>query len=210
MRTISTDAPLRDAVTPGDQTSCPVGRLIDHIVERHHRYAQSRLAAICRQLTRLVAEHGDGSPELVRLANGWAVLAAELLTHMSHEERFLFPWITRLASGDQPDDAPQLQRGDWQMVIAKVEHKRASGAMAVVRRLADDYHAPPMARAGWRACHAAIDELEADLCLHFHLEDEVLFPLARRLDRGRRRARKCARLLFFEGTGPGGRHGRTH
>jgi regulator of cell morphogenesis and NO signaling len=50
-----------------------------------------------------------------------------------------------------------------------------------IRALANGYVAPPDACRTWQTAYAQLEAFEADLHRHVHLENEVLFPLARRL-----------------------------
>lgn len=194
MPAVSTETPLPGHAVADDSASREVTRLIDYIVLHHHRYAQRQLTSICREMIRLVAEQGDAQPSLVHLAASFASMAAELMAHMSREERVVFPRIAALASDDGHTDATPSR---WRPLVAPLaavadEHERAAAEMALVRRLAEDYTPPPKARARWRRCYDAIERLETDLHLHLELEDDMLFPLALWLDHAHRAARNPA------------------
>ena len=50
-----------------------------------------------------------------------------------------------------------------------------------MRSLAQGYVVPEDGCATWKACYVALDDFENDLHQHVHLENHMLFPLARRL-----------------------------
>ena len=52
--------------------------------------------------------------------------------------------------------------------------------LAALRKLTDDYVAPEWACATFRALYQGLEELEASMHVHVHLENNVLFPRALR------------------------------
>ena len=67
-----------------------------------------------------------------------------------------------------------------------VEHYRAGQLLATLRRLTDGYRPPADGCASYRTCYAALAELEADIHLHVHKENNVLFPAVIALEGGGR------------------------
>ena len=61
------------------------------------------------------------------------------------------------------------------------EHDRAGELLATLRRITDGYQPPADGCASYRALYAGLAELEADLHLHVHKENNILFPRAARL-----------------------------
>ena len=61
------------------------------------------------------------------------------------------------------------------------EHEWAGRQLALMRSLAQGYVVPEDGCATWKACYVALDDFENDLHQHVHLENHMLFPLARRL-----------------------------
>jgi regulator of cell morphogenesis and NO signaling len=56
------------------------------------------------------------------------------------------------------------------------EHDRAGELLATLRRITDGYQPPADGCASYRALYAGLAELEADLHLHVHKENNLLFP----------------------------------
>jgi regulator of cell morphogenesis and NO signaling len=63
------------------------------------------------------------------------------------------------------------------------EHATAGQALADMRRLTNNYAVPDDACNTFRVLYGQLEELESDLHLHVHLENNILFPRAAALDR---------------------------
>jgi regulator of cell morphogenesis and NO signaling len=175
------------ASTERDVSGWPAGRLIDRIVTRHHTYVRAQTPVIAAYLAKLLAKHGERHPELGRLAAIFADVSDEFARHMAREEQVLFPAIARLAGA---------HAGGWKMGGAsgpldhqleqplrrmEDDHEWAGRQLALMRTLANGYEVPKGGCVTWKACYVALDDFENDLHQHVHLENNVLFPLARRL-----------------------------
>jgi regulator of cell morphogenesis and NO signaling len=66
--------------------------------------------------------------------------------------------------------------------MMELEHQDAGESLSRLRTLTGNFDPPAGACATWRACYAALADLERDLHEHIHLENHVLFPAAMRLE----------------------------
>src|SRR5687767_4935909 len=163
-----------------DVTNWSAAELIDWIVNRHHRYVRAEIPAITALLDRTVARHGAAHPELSEIRARFSVVADDLTRHLAKEERILFPAIARLDAS--PRATPPAGFDIAQPLAAMhAEHEEAGLQLRRIRALANGYAAPPDACRTWQTAYAQLEAFEADLHRHVHLENEVLFPLARRL-----------------------------
>ena len=60
------------------------------------------------------------------------------------------------------------------------EHESAGNALEQIRSLTDNYTAPPGACSTYLAMFDSLQQLERDLHLHVHKENNILFPKAER------------------------------
>jgi regulator of cell morphogenesis and NO signaling len=65
------------------------------------------------------------------------------------------------------------------------EHDDAGDALARIRRITKDFTIPEYACNTYRALLQGLSELEADTHVHIHLENNILFPRAVKLERER-------------------------
>jgi regulator of cell morphogenesis and NO signaling len=168
-----------------DWTAYPLSALAQHIVERHHEYLRRELPRLKGLLDRVIAAHGAGHPELHEVESVFAGLQAELTLHMMKEEHVLFPIVARLeAAASTGGSVGAFHCGSVLNPIGVMEdeHEHAGQALAHMRSLTGGYSAPADACPTYIALLAGLAELEADLHLHIHKENNVMFPRAAALE----------------------------
>lgn len=62
------------------------------------------------------------------------------------------------------------------------EHVTVGGSMDEINRLSNNYTTPEDACSSYRALYSKLDEFEQDLHQHIHLENNILFPKASKLE----------------------------
>jgi regulator of cell morphogenesis and NO signaling len=155
--------------------SMGVTELVDHIEATHHRYLWDELPRLSALVDKITGVHGDRHRELAAVQRCYEELRADLEPHLMKEERVLFPMIRQLA---RSDTAPAFHCGRIANPISVMlaEHDRAGELLAELRGLTGGYQTPADGCASYRACYAALADLEADTHLHVHKENNVLFP----------------------------------
>jgi regulator of cell morphogenesis and NO signaling len=164
-----------------DWTREPLEDLIAHITGKHHVYVKQQIPAIRSLLEKVTAKHGANHPELATVDDTFSALADELTMHLMKEEQVLFPYIARAEeSSMQHEPAPPSCFGSIGNPIRMMlsEHDSAGGALRKMRQATSGYTAPEDACASFRALYALLQEFEADLHQHIHLENNILFPRA--------------------------------
>ncbi len=169
--------------TPADE-EWDAGELVDHIVRTHHGYVRRALPAISAHLEKLVRVHGERHPELGRVAEHFDQVGRELQMHMFKEEQVLFPYVKGLAAAKTGAPPPPNMFGTVQNPIRmmEAEHQSAGNELALIRELTSDYQVPADGCATFRVCYEELAAFDRDLRLHIHLENNVLFPMAVRLE----------------------------
>ena len=168
----------------GDATMS-VGALIDRIVTHHHALVtreDPRLRALARKV---VNTHAAARVELRRTQQLVDALFEELRPHQLREERVLFPHIEALARAEREGvRAPHPPFGSVErpLRVLEDEHESMGAVLEALRASCDEFRAPACACVSWRALYQGLEELERDLVRHLHLENNVLFPLARELE----------------------------
>jgi regulator of cell morphogenesis and NO signaling len=153
--------------------TAPLTGLIDHIVEKHHGYLRSELPALEARLLKVFQVYNQRyGATLTGLPEVFSALRAELESHLDKEEKILFPAI---AAGGSPGNVQHL------IGNLETEHESAGAALAKIREITRNFEIPEYACVTYRALMNGLDELEHDLHLHIHLENNILFPRAERL-----------------------------
>jgi regulator of cell morphogenesis and NO signaling len=166
----------------------PLPALADYIVSTHHAYVKDALPLLVAHATKIAKVHGRRHPELERVAQLVEQVAAEMTSHMMKEEQILFPHIVRLASAaaaGEPTPAAAFGTVNNPIHMMEVEHEAAGNAMFEIRELTDGYRVPSDGCATYAVCLRELDAFERDLHAHVHLENNILFPKASALERGR-------------------------
>ncbi len=153
----------------------PPDQLCDHIVQRHHDYLREALPRLSELLRKSRDAHEAAHPELRDLEQVFAALRAELEQHMMKEEMVLFPAVKQLVAAARP---PLFPFGTVRNPIAVMEdeHNHAADALRRMRELTGGYRPPEDACATYRELLRGLSELERDLHMHIHKENNLLFP----------------------------------
>lgn len=185
------DAALASGGAPDrDWTTAPLADLIAHIVTAHHEYLRREMPAVQARLDKVYRVYNERyGPTLVGLPEVYADLRAELDMHMRKEEMVLFPAIAACeAAANAGRPLPQSPFGTVANPIhmMEAEHESAGSALSRIRDITRDYELPAYACVTWRALMSGLEEMERDLHLHIHLENNILFPRAEKLEASRR------------------------
>ncbi len=127
------------------------------------------------------AQHGEKHPEIGEIERLFRVVGKELIMHMQKEEQILFPYIEKLeksVNGNGVLEPPFFQTVRNPIHAMMKEHDAAGDQVEQIRKLSLDYMSPAGACASYAALYQGLEEFEADLHLHVHLENNVLFPRA--------------------------------
>jgi regulator of cell morphogenesis and NO signaling len=157
--------------------------LASYIVAEHHEYVRATLPTLIELSKTVAALHGDRHPEFHEVAVLVGSIAHDLTAHMLKEERILFPYIAELGSSGYPVSSP-FGSVENPIRMMEREHELADRMTVRIRELVHDYAPPDDASITYRVCLEALREFDHDLRRHMHLENNVLFPKARRLEAG--------------------------
>ena len=189
-----------DAAGPAperDWAAASATELADNIESTHHGYLKRELPRLIA-LTRRVAEvHGGHRPSLVEVRDVFDKFANEMVEHMGKEERVLFPWIRLLDRGREPAPAG-VSRPVNQMIH---EHDDAGADLAKLSELTNGFTPPMDACNTYRAMLDGLKHLEADTHTHVHKENNILFPMAVRLEGSRATTGKAGDTCCSHGSG---------
>jgi regulator of cell morphogenesis and NO signaling len=171
--------------------SWDLGMLAAYIVANHHGFVRQAIPALLTHTQKIATVHGGPHPELHEVAALFEGVAKEMTSHMMKEEEILFPYIAGLAVASRGvSGAPSAPFGTVRNPIRMMEadHESVGDAMARIRELTDGYRVPEEACTTYRVCLQELEAFERDLHEHVHLENNILFPKAARLESEARQA----------------------
>ena len=156
--------------------------LVRHIQARYHEPLRRELPRLEAMLDKVVSRHGDHLPEtLLPLQRAFKQLQVELLVHMAKEDRVLFPFIVRLEAGEDVAVEDAFQWIQSPIAAMEADHDEAGRALAFIRDVTGSFAPPEWACPTFRGLYYGLSQLEADMHVHVHLENNILFPRAARL-----------------------------
>lgn len=162
--------------------------LIEYILDKHHVYTRDEMQRLETLVDKVVNAHGANHPELLSIRDLLQQLIAELRGHMFKEEQILFPFIVQLehsvSQGQPPPFAP-FGTVNNPLRMMMVEHDNAGELLREMRKLSRDYKVPENACMSYKTFYEALEAFEQDLHQHIHLENNVLFPMAVKLEAAR-------------------------
>lgn len=167
-----------------DYRSWPLDLLTDYIEKKHHRYVEDTIPVLLQFLDKLRRVHGERHPELFKVYELFTETAGALSRHMKKEELVLFPYIRKMFKAklnDNTVEASHFGRVENPITVMKHEHDEEGERFREIARTTDNYTPPQDACNTYRVAFAMLDEFEKDLHLHIHLENNILFPGAVKL-----------------------------
>jgi regulator of cell morphogenesis and NO signaling len=159
--------------------------LADYIVRTHHRYVKEAIPVTTAHLAKVASKHGEHHPEVVRIQFWFQEIAEELIRHMAKEELVLFPYIKTMVKRS-PDgtmhEKPHFGTIANPIRMMEAEHEAAGNKLESIRTASKGFTLPADACATFRVTYEELQQFEADLHKHIHLENNILFPKALELE----------------------------
>lgn len=165
--------PAAAQATGPDPAKLSLTDLCDHIETTHHAWLKQELPRLSAMLRKVAAVHGEGHPWTRELAATFDAFADDLDAHMQKEELVLFPVVRQLESGTM---APIPMLLSSPIAAMEHEHQDAGRALELMRELSNGFTPPDGACNTFRAMLYGLEQLEEDMHLHVHKENNVLFP----------------------------------
>lgn len=163
----------------------PLNELIDHIVEKHHKYVEANIGLLIQYSSKVAKVHGTNNPELIKVDKLFQEVAGELASHLKKEELILFPFIKKMLIAERektPVNIPHFSTVENPIKMMEDEHEEAGNIFKEISLITNNYTPPAHACNTFRALYDKLDEFEQDLHQHIHLENNILHPKALKLE----------------------------
>jgi regulator of cell morphogenesis and NO signaling len=145
--------------------------LIEYIIENHHRYLYKTLPEISRLTAKILTFHGSTHPELQQVYNLYNDLKIEIEQHVIREEEVVFPLIELY---EIKPSKKQLLTLISTFSTLEDEHLTNTEILTTIREATNNYALPKNACLTYQLTFIKLQELEADLMEHMHLENNIL------------------------------------
>lgn len=168
-----------------DYNSWDLDFLTDYILNTHHKYVVEANELIIQYSDKVANVHGHHYTEVVEINRLFHAIANELKMHMHKEEMILFPFIKELAAAKKngtPLSPPGFVTIQNPINMMEAEHDGAGDIIKQIAALSNNFTPPAEACNTFRALYAKLEEYQNDLFQHIHLENNILFPKAIKLE----------------------------
>lgn len=164
----------------------PLDLLADYIEKKHHRYVEERIPLLQQYLDKLCKVHGQAHPELFKITELFNQSAGELTAHMKKEELILFPYVRKMLK-DRENQKSGISKPHFGSVKNPIkmmmdEHENEGERFERIAALSENFTPPSDACNTYRVTYALLDEFKTDLHQHIHLENNILFPKAIKME----------------------------
>lgn len=146
--------------------------LIDHIIQKHHRYIQEELPQLSPYVTKVFRVHGQTESHLSTVHRLFHELKLELEQHIIKEETLVFPLIKKY---EQNSTQENLILAIERLEELEQEHDGAGDLIKELRIITNDFTPPEHACRTYRMVYNRLEDFESDLFQHVHLENNILF-----------------------------------
>lgn len=160
--------------------------LMDHIVNIHHKYVLDSVDILNQYINKVAKVHGHHYTELLETQSLFREVAQELNFHMQKEEKILFPYIkylVQIENGMEEYTKPHFQSVQNPIQVMEEEHESAGDIFKRIAELTNNYTPPKEACNTFKAMYSKLQEFEEDLHQHIHLENNILHPKAKKIEK---------------------------
>ena len=154
--------------------------LSEYIINVHHDYARQNIPMLINLISKVQEHHGKIHPELQQINSKMNMLFIELKEHMIKEENILFPFIKQLELNKTSDQINFTKFKVLPNTITRLidDHTVVGDLIKQIRNLTLNYTLPSTACSSYALLYKKLEEFEDDLHIHIHLENNILFPSA--------------------------------
>lgn len=158
--------------TNKDFRTISLTELMNHIENIHHVYMKDVLPEISELTTKILRVHGSKHEELLKVHKLFHTLKTDIEQHLFKEEEILFPLIREYEGNPS---AELLERVITVIGDTENEHELAGNILKELRRVTGQYNVPKDGCGTYTLTFRKLQEMEADLFQHIHLENNILF-----------------------------------
>lgn len=169
-----------------DYTNWELDFLVDFIVNTHHKYVEENIPLLKQYGAKVAKVHGHHYKELLEIEQLIYEISDELTVHMKKEELILFPFVKKMVQSNKDNETiamPHFGTVDNPIKMMEVEHDDAGEAFRTIAKLTNNYTPPEGACNTFKALYAKLSEFETNLHQHVHLENNIVFPKAKKLEK---------------------------
>ncbi len=166
-------------------SSWKIDFLADYITNVHHAYLYSALPNLESRLEAFVNGHQKKYPALVELQETFVELARVLIPHCKQEDEIVFPYIKQIDAAHRRNESyGNLFVRTLRKPLSCVSgiHDEINELLQELRLNANQFNYPDKACTNHQVIYHMLREFHDDLIQHMHLENNILYPQARKIE----------------------------
>lgn len=167
-----------------DYNSWKLDFLIDFLVNIQHEYKEENILLLKEYGEKVAAIYGEEYKELIEVNLLILKVADNILEHMKNEERIIFPYIKKLIDANTKKIVTNTSNSPLNIPIDIIEddHEKVSKTFKKIAKLTNNYKIPENACISFKVLYLKLQQFEELLNNHIHIENNILFPKAKRLE----------------------------
>ncbi|MGJ8761675.1 MAG: DUF542 domain-containing protein [Polaribacter sp.] len=167
-----------------DYNSWKLDFLIDFLVNIQHEYKEENILLLKEYGEKVAAIYGEEYKELIEINLLILKVADNILEHMKNEERIIFPYIKKLIDANTKKIVTNTSNSPLNIPIDIIEddHEKVSKTFKKIAELTNNYKIPENACISFKVLYLKLQQFEELLNNHIHIENNILFPKAKRLE----------------------------
>ena len=169
-----------------DFEAFPVEMIVDYIQRTHVYYFEKKLPEIEQSILLLSGHYDSHHPILAALQNFFHRYVQDLSEHIGAEEQLLLPYIKLLQDAEKTPahfSGFVLARRDYSIDRFLNDHHDTEDELKDIRQTIRLYDPPQTNASLYRILLTQLQTFEQDLSVHAHIEEEVLIPKARKMEK---------------------------
>jgi regulator of cell morphogenesis and NO signaling len=157
--------------------------LCAYLKDNHHHYAQRMLPVIEYHIQQVQLQLSQSYPQLHLLANIFATFKTDFLKHIAYENNKVFPYIKKLENFTISfSNAMLVQVKDFSIKDFILKHHHDDDEMRNIRLLLKNYSTDTRDALAYKVLLNELQSFENDLRQHSQIEEEILVPMALRME----------------------------
>ena len=168
-----------------DYNSWKLDFLIDFLVNIHHEYEEENILFLKEYGEKVANIYSRKYKELKEINHLIQEVTDDILEHMKNEERILFPYIKKLIRAKNKNTHIDIKNSPLNKPIESLEddHDEVGKTFKRISQLTNNYFIPEDACVSFKILYLKLQQFEEELHKHIHIENNILFPKAKKLER---------------------------
>ncbi|MFK8060463.1 MAG: hemerythrin domain-containing protein [Polaribacter sp.] len=151
----------------------------------HHKYKEENILLLKEYGLKVSKVYKNKFPKLIEVNQLIQDVTEEILEHIKNEETIIFPYIKELIELEKRKIHKNISTSPLDNSIKGIEdeHSKIGLAFKRISELTNNYTIPENVCASFKLLYIKLQNFDEELQEHIHIENNILFPRAKKLER---------------------------